>query len=60
MGNTRDHFKKSRDTKETCNAKIDTKKDRKGIDLTESEDIKKRCQEYTEKIEKKKKKEVSQ
>ena len=26
MGNTRDHLKKSRDTKETCNAKIDTKK----------------------------------
>ena len=44
MGKTRDLFKKIRDTKGTFHAKIDTIKDRNGMDVTESEDIKKRCQ----------------
>ena len=47
MGNTRDFFKKIRDTKVTSHAKMGTIKDRNGMDLTEAEDIKKRCQEYT-------------
>ena len=42
MGKTRDLFKKIRDTKGTFHAKMDTIKDRNGMDLTESEDIKKR------------------
>ena len=46
MGETRDFFKKMRDTKGTFHAKMGTIKDRKGIDLTEAEDIK-RWQEYT-------------
>ena len=48
MGKTRDLFKKIRDTKGTFHAKIDSIKDRNGMDLTEAEDIKKRWQEYTE------------
>ena len=48
MGKTRDLFKKIRDTKGTFHAKMGSKKDRNGIDLTEAEDIKKRWQEYTE------------
>ena len=48
MGKTRDLFKKSRDTKGTFQAKMGTIKDRNGRDLTETEDIKKRWQEYTE------------
>ena len=48
MGKTRDVFKKIRDTKGTFHAKMDLIKDRKGMDLTEAEDIKKRWQEYTE------------
>ena len=48
MGKTRDLFKKIRDTKRTFHAKIGTIKDRNGMDLTDGEDIKKRCQEYTE------------
>ena len=48
MGKTRDLFKKIRDTKGTFHAKMDTIKDRNGMDLTEAEDIKKRWQEYTE------------
>ena len=48
MGNTRDLFKKIRDTKGTFHAKIGSIKDRNGKDLTEAEDIKKRWQEYTE------------
>ena len=48
MGKTRDIFKKIRDTKGTFHAKMDTIKDRNGMDLTEAEDIKKRWQEYTE------------
>ena len=47
MGNTRDLFKKMRDTKGTFQAKMGTIKDRNGMDLTEAEDIK-RWQEYTE------------
>ena len=49
MGKTRDLFKKIRDTKETFHTKMGTIKDRNGMDLTETEDIKKRWQEYTEK-----------
>ena len=48
MGKIRDLFKKIRDTKGTCHAKMGTIKDRNGIGLTEAEDIKKRWQEYTE------------
>ena len=43
IGKTRDLFKKIRDTKGTFHAKISTIKDRNGMDLTEAEDIKKRC-----------------
>ena len=53
MGKTRDHFKKIRDTKGTFHAKMGTIKDRNGMDLTETEDIKKRWQEYTEELYKK-------
>ena len=53
MGKTRDLFKKIRDTKGTFHAKMDTVKDRNGMDLTEAEDIKKRWQEYIEKLHKK-------
>ena len=42
MGKTRDLFKKIRDTKGTFHAKMDTIKDRNGMDLTEEKDIKKR------------------
>ena len=42
MGKTRDLFKKVRDTKGTFHAKMGSRKDRNGMDLTESEDIKKR------------------
>ena len=48
MGKTRDLFKKIRYTKGNFHAKMGTIKDRNGMDLTEAEDIKKRCQEYTE------------
>ena len=48
MGKTRDLFKKIRDTKGRFHAKMGTIKDRNGMDLTETEDIKKRWQEYTE------------
>ena len=53
MGKTRDLFKKIRDTKGIFNAKMGSIKDRKGMDLTEAEDIKKRWQEYTEDLYKK-------
>ena len=49
MGKTRDLFKKIRDIKGTFHAKMGTIKDRKSMDLTEAEDIKKMWQEYTEK-----------
>ena len=42
MGKTRDLFKKIRDTKGTFHAKMGSRKDRNGMDLTEAEDIKKR------------------
>ena len=42
MGKTRDIFKKIRDTKGTFHAKMGAIKDRNGMDLTETEDIKKR------------------
>ena len=45
MGKTRNLFKKIRDTKGAFHAKIGTKKDRNGMDLTEAENIKKRWQE---------------
>jgi len=50
IGNTRDLFKKIRDTEGTFHAKMGSKKDRKVMDLTEAEDIKKRWQEYTEEL----------
>ena len=53
MGKTRDLLKKIRDTKGTFHAKMDSIKDRNGMDLTEAEDIKKRWQEYTEQLYKK-------
>ena len=53
MRKTKDLFKKIRDTKGNFYAKMDTIKDRNGMDLTEAEDIKKRWQEYTEKLYKK-------
>ena len=48
MGKTRDLFKKTGDTKGTFHTKMDSMKDRNGMDLTEVEDIEKRWQEYTE------------
>ena len=54
MGKTTDLFKKIRDTKGTFHAKIGTIKDRNNMNLTEAEDIKKRWQEYTEELYKKK------
>ena len=53
MGTTRDLFKKMRDTNETFHAKIGSIKDRNGMDLTEAEDMRKRWQEYTDKLYKK-------
>ena len=47
-GKDRDLFKKIRATKETFHEKMVSIKDRNGMDLTEAEEIKKRCQEYTE------------
>ena len=53
MGMTRDVFKKIKDIKGTFHAKMGSIKDRNSMDLTEAEDIKKRWQEYTEKLHKK-------
>ena len=53
MGKTRDLFKRNRDTKGIFHVKMGSKKDRNGMDLTETEDIKKRWQDYTEKLYKK-------
>ena len=53
MGKARDLFKKIRDTKGTFHRKMGTKKYRNSMDLTETEDIKKRWQEYTEELYKK-------
>ena len=52
MGKTRNLFKKIRDTKGTFHAKMDSIKDRNGMDLR-AEDSKKRWQEYTEELYKK-------
>ena len=53
MTKIRDLFKKIRDIKGTFDVKMGTIKDRNCTDLTEAEDIKKRWQEYTEKLYKK-------
>ena len=53
MGKTRDLFKKIRDTKRTFHAKMGSVKDRNGMNLTETEDIEKRWQEYKEELTKK-------
>ena len=53
MGKTRDLFKKIKDTKGTFHAKMGSINDRNGMDVTEAEDIKKRWQEYTEELYKK-------
>ena len=53
MAKTRDNFKKIRDTKGTCHAKMGLIKDRNGMDLIEIEGIKKRWQEYTKELYKK-------
>ena len=53
VGKTRDLFKKIKDTKGTFHAKIGTVKDRNHMDLREAEDIKKKGQEYTEELYKK-------
>ena len=53
MGKTRDLFKKIRDNKGIFHAKIGSIKDRNGMDLRETEDIKKRWQEYTRELYKK-------
>jgi len=53
MGKTSNLFKKISDSKGTFHAKMSSIKDRKGMDLTEAEDIKKRWQEYTEELYKK-------
>ena len=53
MGKTRDLFKKIRDTKGTFHAKMGTTKDRNDMDLREAQDIKKKWQEYTGELYKK-------
>ena len=53
MGKTRDLFKNIKDTKGIFHAKMSTIKDRNGMNLTEAEGIKKRWQEYTEELYKK-------
>ena len=50
MGKTSDLFKKIRDARGTLHAKMGSIKDRNGMDLTETEEIKKRWQEYTEEL----------
>ena len=50
MRKTRDLFKKLKGTKGTFHAKMGKIKERNGRDLTEAEDTKKKCQEYTEKL----------
>ena len=53
MGQIRDLFKKIRYTKGTFHAKMGLIKDRNGMDPTETEDIKKKWQEYTGELYKK-------
>ena len=50
MGKTRYLFKKIRDTKGTFHAKMGTRKDKNGMDLTEAKYIKKMWQEYSEEL----------
>ena len=50
--NTKDFFEKIKDTKGTFHAKMGSTKDRNDMNLREAEDIKKRWQEYTEKLQK--------
>ena len=50
MRKTREFFKKTRETKGTFHAKMGSINDRNCMDLTETEDIKKRWQEYTEEL----------
>ena len=50
IGKTRDLFKKIRDIKGIFHSKMDSIKDRNGMNLTEAKDIKKRWQEYTEEL----------
>ena len=50
MEKTRELFKKIRDITGTYHANMSTIKDRNGMDPTEAEDIKKKCQEYTEEL----------
>ena len=52
MGKIRDLFKKIRDIKGTFHAKMGSIKDRNGMDLTEAEDIKKKCQEHERTVQK--------
>ena len=53
MGKTRYLINKIRDTKGTFHAKMGIIKYRNGMDLKETEDIKKRWQEYTDELYKK-------
>ena len=53
MGNTIYLLKKLRDTKKPFNANMGTMKDRNGVDLTEAEEMKKKWQGNTEKLQKK-------
>ena len=53
MGKTIDLFKKIRDIKRTFHAKMGSIKDRNHMNLTETDNIKKRWQEYTEELYKK-------
>ena len=50
MGKTRDLFKKIRDPKGIFQAKMGSIKDRNSMGLIGGEDIKKRWQEYTEEL----------
>ena len=50
MGKTRDFFKKIRNTKGTFHAKMGSRKYTNGKNLTETEDIEKRGQQYTEEL----------
>ena len=53
MGKARNVFKKIGDIKGKFHARMGMIRDRNGNDLTEAEEIKKRWQEYTEKLYKK-------
>ena len=53
MGKTRDLFYKIKDTKGIFHAKMGSLKDRNDMDLTEADDIKKKWEEYTEELYKK-------